>query len=59
VLPRVSPFATAAAFAGAERPAHFMCFACRRKRVVLRIWILVASAVLIGLAIIYRQFAEV
>jgi len=43
--------------AGIERPAHFMCFACRRKRVMLRVWILVVLAGLVGLAIIYRQFA--
>jgi hypothetical protein len=57
VLPRVSPLAGAATLAGIEQPTHFMCFACRRKRVVLRIWVLVVLAVLVGLAIVYRQFA--
>ncbi|HET6249476.1 MAG TPA: hypothetical protein VFE47_17430 [Tepidisphaeraceae bacterium] len=58
-MPRVSPFAGAAMIAGIERPAHFMCFACRRKRIVLRVWIVVVLAVLFALAIAYRKYAGV
>jgi hypothetical protein len=57
VLPRVSPFAVAATVAGIGRPAHFMCFACRHKRIVLRVWIIVVAAVLLGAAIILRHIA--
>jgi hypothetical protein len=57
VLPRISPFAAAATIAGIERPGQFMCFACRRKRVVLRVWILIVAAVLVGAAIILRHIS--
>jgi len=57
-LPRVSPFAAAATVAGIAGPAHFMCFGCRRKRVALRVWILSVLAVLIAMALIYRQFTS-
>ena len=56
VLP-VSPFSISTLFTGVGKPFHFMCFACRRKRVMLRVWIFAILAVLVGLALFLRQFA--